>query len=80
LIEGSNTMVGPRAGKDIASVIRDRTEIDRAFALAFGDAVRRHRAAGVPMAMWQDDHVVLMDPFDVPIPEEDGEADRNGDG
>jgi hypothetical protein len=70
-------MAGPRAGKDIAAVIRDRTEIDRAFVLAFGDAVRRHRAAGVPMAMWKDDHVVLMDPFDVPIPDENGETGRS---
>lgn len=59
--------------KDIAAVIRDRTAIDRAFGEAFADAVRRHRAGGVPMAMWRDSKVVLVDPFDVRLPgEEDG--------
>jgi hypothetical protein len=69
-----------RAGKDITAVIRDGKEIDRAFALAFGDAVRRHRAAGVPMAMWKDEQVVLMDPFSVPIPGENSEAEPEGGG
>jgi hypothetical protein len=67
-----------RAGKDIAAVIRDRSEIDRAFALAFQDAVRRHRAAGVPLVMWKDEKIVHVDPFDVPLPGEPGEVELPG--
>jgi thymidylate kinase len=74
-------MGSSQAGKDIAAIIRDRKAIDEAFALAFADAVRRHRAGGVAMAMWKDGHVVLVDPFDVQLPGEGaGNGASNGNG
>ncbi|HEX8906092.1 MAG TPA: hypothetical protein VF771_14690 [Longimicrobiaceae bacterium] len=66
-----------RSRVDIGAVIRDRTAIDEAFALAFGDAVRRHRAAGVPMVFAEDDKTYFKDPFDVLLPGETLEANRS---
>lgn len=65
-------MGAQRAGKDVAAVIRERTAIDEAFGLAFGDAVRRHRAGDVPMAMWRNHRVVLVDPWEIKLPGEPG--------
>ncbi|MBV9109687.1 MAG: hypothetical protein JO306_09805 [Gemmatimonadetes bacterium] len=55
------------------SVMLDRlNEIGDAFGLAFQDAVRRHQAGGVPMAMWRNDGVVLVDPWEIKLPGEPG--------
>lgn len=45
--------------------------LDGAMEAAFHDAVRRHRAADVPMVMWQDGEVRHVSPFDIPIPGDD---------
>lgn len=45
-------------------------KMDRAVRLAFADAIRRHREANVPMAIWEDEQVKLVSPFDLPLPEE----------
>jgi hypothetical protein len=57
---------------DISRMMREHREIDRAVAEAFADAVRRHRAAGVPMVFSENGATVLRDPFDVPIPGDAG--------
>jgi hypothetical protein len=44
--------------------------LDGAMEAAFHDAVRRHRAADVPMVMWQGGEVRHVSPFDIPIPED----------
>lgn len=49
--------------------------MDRAVRLAFADAIRRHREANVPMAIWEDEQVKLVSPFDLPLPEEVGAAE-----
>lgn len=49
---------------------RDGEKMDRAARLASADALRRHREANVPMAIWEDEQVKLVSPFDVPLPEE----------
>lgn len=38
--------------------------------LAFADAIRRHREGNVPMAIWEDEQVKLVSPFDIPLPDE----------
>lgn len=49
---------------------RDGEKVDRAAREASADAIRRHREANVPMAIWEDERVKLVSPFDVPLPEE----------
>ena len=68
-----------RTEVDINRLMREHHAIDRAVARAFADAVRRHRAAGVPMVFSENDTVVLKDPFEVPIPGENGEVELDGD-
>jgi len=61
--------------KDISALIRDRTAVDRAVALAAQDAVRLHRRHRVPLVSWRDGRVEYVDPWQVPLPEdEEGET------
>lgn len=48
----------------------DDALIQRALTRAFHDAVRRHRAANVPMVMWEDGEVREVSPFDIPLPDD----------
>jgi hypothetical protein len=64
-----------RTKVDINRLMREHHAIDRAVTRAFADAVRRHRAAGVPMVFSENGVVVLKDPFEVMIPDENGESD-----
>jgi hypothetical protein len=60
-----------RNRRDIGALLEDRSVLDRAMKAAAADAVRRHRQAGVPMAMWRDGRVVHVSPFEVRLPGED---------
>ena len=60
--------------QDFGQKWRDGKAIDRAMDLAFQDAVRRHRAANVPMAMWEDGEVVHVSPVRHPAPGRSGGA------
>lgn len=44
--------------------------MQRVLDQAFRDAVRKHRAANVPMVIWEDGEVLEMSPFDIPLPED----------
>jgi predicted ABC-type ATPase len=50
--------------------------LDRAMTRGFHDAVRIHRAYGVPLVMWIDEEVRYVDPWSVPLPD-DGRSDRD---
>lgn len=64
-----------RGAKDISALMRDRTAVDRAVALAAQDAVRLHRRHNVPLVGWGDGKVIYIDPWSVPLPEDhDGNA------
>lgn len=52
-------------------------KVDRAVQAAFADAIRRHREANVPMAIWENEQVKLVSPFDLPLPEEHSSATPN---
>jgi hypothetical protein len=66
-----------RSRRDVATLMADGTAVDRAMEAAFADAVRRHREAGVPMAMWEDGAVRMVSPFDILLPgEEPGEVPK----
>lgn len=60
-----------RSRRDVAALMADGAAVDRATQAAFADAVRRHREAGVPMAMWENGAVKMVSPFDIPLPGED---------
>ncbi len=47
---------------DIDEIIEKHTAIDEAFRLATIEAFRRHRQAGVPVAIWKNGRVVWADP------------------
>jgi hypothetical protein len=64
--------------KDIGALMREGTAVDRAVKLAFHDAVRRHRQANVPVVMRENGQVVLVSPFDVPLPEDEPGGNGNG--
>jgi hypothetical protein len=51
--------------KDITAIFREGTLIDRALAAATRDAIRRHKQAGVPMAVWRNGKTVWVDAADL---------------
>jgi hypothetical protein len=55
---------------DVNALMSDGIAVDRAVEAAYYEAVRRHRAAGVPMAMWEDGEVRMVSAFDIRLPEE----------
>lgn len=63
-----------KPAKDISALMRERTAVDRAVALAAQDAVRLHRLHNEPLVSWRDGQVVYIDPWDVPLPEDGAEA------
>jgi hypothetical protein len=54
----------------IDEVWQDDARMQGALDHAFRNAVRRHRAASVPMVMWQDGEVREVSPFDIPLPDD----------
>ena len=58
------------SNESIERAFREGTPIDRAMKRAFYDAVRHHRMHRVPMTLWVDGAMKLVDPYDVPLPEE----------
>lgn len=59
------------AEKTQPSEIDDDGRMDRAVRAGFADAVRLHREANLPMAIWENEQVRLVSPFDIPLPGED---------
>ena len=45
----------------------DGIRMDRAVQDGFADAVRLHRETNLPMAIWENEQVRLVSPFDVPL-------------
>lgn len=54
---------------DILKIFDEPDRITRALALAARDALIRHKALGVPIAVWEDGQVVVIQPQDIEIPE-----------
>jgi hypothetical protein len=48
----------------------DGARVDQALRDGFADAIRRHREANEPMAIWENEQVNLVSPFDLPLPGE----------
>jgi hypothetical protein len=47
----------------------DGARVDRAVRDGFADAIRLHREANLPMAIWENEQVRLVSPFDIPLPD-----------
>lgn len=62
-----------RPSRDIESIIRDGTAIDRAIVAARRRVIRRHQQLGVPLVIWRDGQVVEVPPESVELPP-DGEG------
>ncbi len=67
-----------RPSREIASIIREGTAIDRAIVAARRRVIRRHRQLGVPLVIWRDGQVVEVSPESVELPAdtEGGKADE----
>lgn len=57
----------------------DGARMDRAVRDGFAGAIRLHREANLPMAIWDNERVRLVSPFDIPLPEDHREAHREVD-
>ena len=61
---GNGSRPGPRKGRsvspDIDRIFEDGTAVDRAFDRAVRDALRMHKRAGNPIAIWKDGKVVWI--------------------
>ena len=57
-----------RPSREIASIIREGTAIDRAIVAARRRVIRRHRQLGVPLVIWRDGQVVEVSPESVELP------------
>ncbi len=50
----------------------EEDEIDRAVTEAVWDAIRKHKANGNPIAVWEDGKVKIIQPEDIVLPEDAG--------
>lgn len=60
--------------RDIESIIRDGTAIDRAIIAARRRVILRHRQLGVPLVIWRDGQVVEVAPESVELPYDSGSS------
>ncbi len=68
-----------KPSRDIGSIIREGTAIDRAIVLAQRRVIRRHRQLGVPLVLWRDGQVVEVPPESVELPADPGQTDTRSD-
>jgi hypothetical protein len=68
-------MRATRGGKDIDRIFGQGILVDRSVRDAVREAIRQHRLAGQPMAVWEDGKVVWVDAAEL-----ERELDAAGDG
>ena len=68
-----------RPTRDIASIIREGSAIDRAMVAAQRRVVQRHRLLGIPLVIWRDGRVVEVsaESLDAPPNAGDPRADES---
>lgn len=59
------------SGKDIGTIIREGTAVDRAIEAARRRVVRRHQQLGIPLVIWKDGCVTEVPPDNVELAEEE---------
>lgn len=57
-----------------ADLVGDLPRIQEAMARAVRGALRRHKQAGNPVAIWRDGAVVLVAPEDIPVDDEEKQS------
>lgn len=55
-----------------AERVRDMPAMLEAVRRAVREALKQHKRAGNPIAIWQDGQVVWLAPEDIPVDDEDG--------
>jgi hypothetical protein len=63
-----------RPSRDIESITRDATAMDRATVAVLRRVIQRHRQLGVPLAIWRGGQVVEVSPQSVELPADAGGA------
>jgi hypothetical protein len=53
---------------DLDPILNDSNRIERAVQRAVQDALRLHKRAGNPIAIWRDGKVVWLAPEEIPVP------------
>jgi len=51
--------------KDIAAIFEDGRLVDEALRAAIREDILRHKAEGLPIAVWEDDQVKWIAPEDI---------------
>jgi hypothetical protein len=59
-------------GKDISRIFAEGTLIDEALAQGVQEALRRHKQAGLPIAVWQNGKTVWVPPEQIELREDSG--------
>ena len=57
----------PPERSSLAERLRDDALIERALVRAVREALKRHKQAGNPIAVWRDGRVVWIEPDDIPV-------------
>jgi hypothetical protein len=55
---------------DLDPILGDSERIERAVQRAVQEALRMHKRAGNPVAVWRDGKVVWLAPEEIPVPSE----------
>jgi len=53
---------------DLDPILSDSHRIERALQRAVQEALRMHKRAGNPVAVWRDGQVVWLAPEEIPVP------------
>ena len=61
-----------RSGKDIDRIFAEGTVIDDALAQGVQEALRRHKQAGLPIAVWRNGKTVWIPPEKIELVENGG--------
>jgi hypothetical protein len=67
-----------RPKPDIDALMADGKVIDEAIKQAVREAVRRHKLLGNPIAVWRGEKVVWLQPEEIDLGDDEGEAGTKG--
>lgn len=70
-------MSEPRTRPDPADRLEDLPRILQAMRDGVTQALRRHKQAGQPVAVWRNDRVEWVSPEDIPLPEDEPRQGRD---
>ncbi|MBF8275239.1 MAG: hypothetical protein HW390_312 [Candidatus Brocadiaceae bacterium] len=55
----------------ISEIFADNEKITKALSKAINDALLQHKKAGNPVVSWENGKIVLIQPEDIPVKDED---------